>query len=64
MKSSDLYICKYIHIFADVEKGPKVKKAKLLPPCRICGEKASGLHYGVNTCEACKVKILLVWVQT
>ncbi|KAK6191923.1 hypothetical protein SNE40_003496 [Patella caerulea] len=25
-----------------------------LPPCRICGEKASGFHYGVNTCEACK----------
>ncbi|KAJ8299365.1 hypothetical protein KUTeg_023425 [Tegillarca granosa] len=25
-----------------------------LPPCRVCGEKASGFHYGVNTCEACK----------
>ncbi|ESO07457.1 hypothetical protein HELRODRAFT_137822, partial [Helobdella robusta] len=22
--------------------------------CRICGEKASGFHYGANTCEACK----------
>jgi len=29
----------------------------MLPPCRICGEKASGFHYGVNTCEACKVSI-------
>ncbi|XP_069133510.1 vitamin D3 receptor-like [Argopecten irradians] len=28
--------------------------APLLPPCRVCGEKASGFHYGVNTCEACK----------
>lgn len=27
----------------------------LLPPCRICTRKASGFHYGVNTCEACKV---------
>ena len=27
----------------------------LLPPCRVCGEKASGLHYGANTCEPCKV---------
>ena len=31
----------------------------LLPPCRVCGEKASGFHYGVNTCEACKVKFFL-----
>ena len=29
--------------------------APMLPPCRICGEKASGFHYGANTCEACKV---------
>ena len=27
----------------------------MLPPCRICAEKASGFHYGANTCEACKV---------
>jgi len=26
----------------------------MLPPCRVCGEKASGFHYGANTCEACK----------
>ena len=28
----------------------------ILPPCRVCGNKASGLHYGVNTCEGCKVR--------
>ena len=31
--------------------------APMLPPCRICGEKASGFHYGANTCEACKVRL-------
>ncbi|KAJ8299581.1 hypothetical protein KUTeg_023641 [Tegillarca granosa] len=25
-----------------------------LPPCDVCGGKASGIHYGVNSCEACK----------
>ena len=30
----------------------------LLPPCRICLDKASGFHYGLNTCEACKVSIM------
>ena len=29
-------------------------KALKFPPCLICGGNASGLHYGVNSCEACK----------
>lgn len=45
-----------------VSKGNETKKRSgncppdgdLLPPCRVCGEKASGLHYGANTCEPCK----------
>lgn len=35
-------------------------KSSFLPPCRVCGDNASGFHYGANTCEACKVS---VWVQ-
>ncbi|KAH3890325.1 hypothetical protein DPMN_014402, partial [Dreissena polymorpha] len=34
------------------DNGKKIRN--LLPPCRICGDQASGFHYGANTCEACK----------
>lgn len=27
--------------------------AKLM--CQVCGDKASGFHYGVHACEGCKV---------
>ncbi len=29
-----------------------------LPPCRVCGNKASGHHFGAITCEACKVRTI------
>ncbi|KAL3842739.1 hypothetical protein ACJMK2_020727 [Sinanodonta woodiana] len=34
--------------------GSGMPRSPILPPCRICHEKASGIHYGLNTCEACK----------
>lgn len=32
----------------------RVTKTLKFPPCFVCGGKASGSHYGVNSCEACK----------
>ncbi|XP_059165205.1 retinoic acid receptor gamma-like [Physella acuta] len=38
---------------AKTKTGKQTRGAQNLPPCRVCGNKASGLHFGVNTCEAC-----------
>jgi hypothetical protein len=30
--------------------------------CKVCTDKATGIHYGVSTCEGCKVSILLIFL--
>ena len=39
------------------------KNSNVFGRCRICYDKASGIHYGVATCEGCKVLILLFWLK-
>lgn len=31
-----------------------------LPPCKVCGGVATGYHFGVITCEACKVYTMYI----
>ena len=35
--------------------GPTPYTTIPLPPCKVCGGVATGYHFGVITCEACKV---------
>ena len=40
------------------QKNTSIKDKQMpdLPPCLVCGDKATGVHFGAITCEACKVR--------
>ena len=37
------------------EKPESVQPAEGQVLCKVCGDIANGIHFGVNTCEGCKV---------
>lgn len=43
---------------ATIQQSTAASFPRVYKPCVVCGDKSSGYHYGVSSCEGCKVLIL------
>lgn len=43
---------------ASVQSGISTRQQLINSPCPICGDKISGFHYGIFSCESCKVSFI------
>jgi|APCry1669190327_1035288.scaffolds.fasta_scaffold260415_1 hypothetical protein len=46
-----------------IEKAPSQAVAFKKIPCSVCGDSSSGLHFGVITCEGCKVSEIYCFIS-
>jgi hypothetical protein len=51
-------LCVFFFKASSTNNGKPLYTTELQVLCRICGDRASGYHYGVHSCEGCKVKYL------
>lgn len=38
--------------------------SEMLPPCTVCSDVSSGVHYGVWACEGCKVRLIDLFLSS